>query len=72
MQQCNNCGEHVTERFARVFGDNDDEVFACTSCAVLRELYDGRASERSAPPGSEEADDYAHGGDARSPSASST
>jgi hypothetical protein len=72
MQQCNNCGEYVTERFARVFGDNDDEVFACTSCAVLRELYDGRASERAAPKGGEEAEDHAQGGDTRSPRPPST
>lgn len=52
MQQCHNCGEHVSEQFARVFGDNDDEVFACTDCAGLRELSDGDASgagEREAP-----------------------
>jgi len=44
MRQCNNCGEHVSEQFARVFGDNDDEVFACNNCTVLRELFDGRGS----------------------------
>lgn len=42
MQQCNNCGGHVSDRFARVFGDNDDEVFACYDCTGFRELFDGR------------------------------
>jgi hypothetical protein len=45
MRQCINCGEHVTDRFARVFGDNDDRVFACNSCTVVRELFEGRAGE---------------------------
>jgi hypothetical protein len=27
--QCRNCGAYVSSRFARVFGDNDDEVYSC-------------------------------------------
>lgn len=48
MQQCNNCGGHVSEQFARVFGDNDDEVFACNDCTVLRELFEGSGGGQEA------------------------
>jgi len=32
MTHCQNCGSHVTERYARVLGDNNDDVHACPSC----------------------------------------
>lgn len=38
------CGKHVTERFAKVFGDNDDEVHSCPRCATEKELNAGTAA----------------------------
>nr|WP_325063990.1 hypothetical protein [Halobacterium bonnevillei] len=34
----------MTEQFARVFGDNQDDVHNCIDCATNRDLYDGAAS----------------------------
>ncbi|MHB9287724.1 hypothetical protein ACKVMT_11890 [Halobacteriales archaeon Cl-PHB] len=34
MPACNNCGEHVTERFVRVFADAEGKVLACPACAA--------------------------------------
>lgn len=38
MRTCAICGSPVTVRFARVFGDNDDEVAGCLECATWQEL----------------------------------
>ena len=38
MPQCMNCDSHVTNWFARVFGDNDDTVYRCPGCASTAEL----------------------------------
>jgi hypothetical protein len=32
MKSCQNCGAEVTQDYARVFGDNDNEVHGCTDC----------------------------------------
>lgn len=40
-RNCRNCGGHVTPRFARVMGDNEDQVFACPDCQGFRELSEG-------------------------------
>lgn len=32
MPACEGCGEHITGDFARVFGNNDGEVYVCMSC----------------------------------------
>lgn len=32
MKECQNCGSRVTLQFARVYGNNDDDVFACMKC----------------------------------------
>lgn len=37
-EACQGCGESVTARFARVFGDNNDEIFACPACSTYREI----------------------------------
>ncbi|WP_425494231.1 DUF7563 family protein [Natronobiforma cellulositropha] len=34
MPDCDHCGAHVSERFARVFADEFGEVHACTSCSA--------------------------------------
>lgn len=41
VRTCGNCGAHVTPRFARVMGDNQDYVWGCPECLTLRELLDG-------------------------------
>lgn len=37
-QCCGNCGAHVTPQFARVFGDNSDNVNACPNCTTYRKM----------------------------------
>lgn len=32
MPSCNNCGAMVTDRYARVLGDNNNEVQGCPEC----------------------------------------
>lgn len=44
MPRCRNCESHVTEQFARVFGDNQDDVHNCIDCTSNRDLYDGAGS----------------------------
>jgi len=34
MRECEGCGSPVSDRFARVFGDNQGEVHACPECGV--------------------------------------
>jgi RNase P subunit RPR2 len=38
---CANCGSPVTRRFARVFGDNDDVVWACHACTPRQHIRAG-------------------------------
>jgi hypothetical protein len=40
MPECQSCGGFVTKDFARVFGTNDGEVYACPDCATMVELAD--------------------------------
>jgi DNA-directed RNA polymerase subunit RPC12/RpoP len=39
--RCRNCGSYVTSAFARVFGDNDNQVYACLECSTMRALRTG-------------------------------
>nr|WP_170972468.1 hypothetical protein [Natronorubrum halophilum] len=39
--RCQNCGTHVTQQFARVFGDNGDIVHGCPGCTTYREMQSG-------------------------------
>jgi len=39
--RCRNCGSYVTSAFARVFGDNEDHVYACLECSTMRSLRTG-------------------------------
>lgn len=41
MNECNACGAAVTPSFARVFGDNQNEVFGCMHCRSMSELQQG-------------------------------
>ncbi len=34
MSECKHCGAHVSERFARVFADEQGDVYACPSCSA--------------------------------------
>lgn len=39
--KCRGCGEPWTKQFARVFGNNDDEIEQCPECESYRELKNG-------------------------------
>ncbi|AGB16210.1 hypothetical protein Halru_1603 [Halovivax ruber XH-70] len=39
--RCRKCGTHVTQQFARVFGDNGDVVHGCPACTTYREMQSG-------------------------------
>jgi hypothetical protein len=41
---CKNCESFVTADFARVFGNNDGEVFGCADCTPFRELMMGESA----------------------------
>ena len=43
MNRCQNCNSYISFRFARVFGNNDDQVHACINCTNLNALRDGNA-----------------------------
>lgn len=34
MPECNYCGAHVSERFARVFANEHGEINACPACSA--------------------------------------
>jgi hypothetical protein len=34
MPECDHCGAHVSERFARVFADEHGQIRACPSCSA--------------------------------------
>jgi hypothetical protein len=34
MSECDHCGAHVSERFARVFSDEYGDIYACPSCSA--------------------------------------
>jgi len=42
--ECQNCGAHVSERFARVMGDEDGTVHACPRCDSAGALRAGSAA----------------------------
>lgn len=43
--KCRNCGNTVTDQFARVFGNNQDIVHGCPDCMTYRDLKTGGGSE---------------------------
>lgn len=49
MQECLNCGQLVSERFARVFGDNEGRLNGCVHCLTNRSLYEGAAGGAATP-----------------------
>ncbi|MGA9402367.1 DUF7563 family protein [Haladaptatus sp.] len=46
-RRCRNCGSFVTPDFARVFGNNDDEVFGCLDCMSATAVKNGNARGES-------------------------
>ncbi len=44
-RECQRCGSRVSERFARVFGDNDDEVHGCLECMSAADVKRGGTKE---------------------------
>jgi len=34
MKSCQGCGSPVTDDYARVFGDNDNQVSSCPDCGM--------------------------------------
>jgi len=34
MAKCDHCSAHVSERFARVFADEEGDVLACPNCSA--------------------------------------
>jgi len=41
---CNHCGAHITDRFHRVFGDDDDRAHRCGNCDTFARLSRGSAA----------------------------
>lgn len=44
MKHCQNCGAPVFPAFARVFGDDNNDVYACTDCTDNRLIKAGKAA----------------------------
>ena len=42
---CRNCGAHISEDFARVFGDQSNDVHACMECSCQEHLFAGGAAD---------------------------
>lgn len=41
--RCQSCGSFVTKDFAKVFGNNHNEVFGCLECMTATEVKKGGA-----------------------------
>lgn len=41
---CENCGNHVSQGFARTFSGNGDGVHACPDCSTWRDIWRGGAT----------------------------
>ncbi|WP_336359682.1 DUF7563 family protein [Haladaptatus sp. ZSTT2] len=48
MPECNTCGEFVSLDFARVFGNNANEVRACLDCSTRNALQGGGPNRQRA------------------------
>lgn len=42
--RCRGCGAHVSDSFARVFGDNTDIVHSCLACETYAAVFNGAAA----------------------------
>lgn len=43
--RCQNCYSFVSVTFARVFGDNDNQIHGCPACMNLQTIRNGAATE---------------------------
>lgn len=43
-QECRNCGRHVSDRFADVFGNDRGDVYRCLGCDCFRRVSRGSAA----------------------------
>lgn len=43
---CQTCNSMVSHRFQLVFGDNQDEVYACPNCANLTAIARGAGAQQ--------------------------
>ncbi|WP_418282763.1 DUF7563 family protein [Halorubrum sp. DTA98] len=44
QRNCDNCGCHVSDRFAAVYGDGQDQVHRCFACDCFRRITRGSAA----------------------------
>ncbi|WP_425498429.1 DUF7563 family protein [Natrinema soli] len=44
MAHCDNCGNHVTDRYKRVFSANDGTLHACSNCRDTAEMLGGEGA----------------------------
>ncbi|WP_248515974.1 DUF7563 family protein [Salinarchaeum laminariae] len=47
--ECRHCGEHLTGRFCRVFGDANGDVHRCFGCDSRRRVLSGTAAGKTVP-----------------------
>ncbi|WP_425504256.1 DUF7563 family protein [Saliphagus infecundisoli] len=45
MPNCENCGSHVTEQYARVFAGNDGTLHACPNCRSQTDIFEGAGAD---------------------------
>jgi len=60
MPHCETCGQHVSQRFQRVFGDPNGDVYACPNCSAnagIGEVTRDRQTEPSNETAREESAD---------------
>ncbi|MFP8954525.1 hypothetical protein ACLI4Z_16385 [Natrialbaceae archaeon A-arb3/5] len=61
---CRHCGEHVTNRFCRVFGDGSDRAHRCGECDTYARLSRGSAAGITVEIPDPETSAGRHGGEA--------
>ncbi|OVE84730.1 DUF7563 family protein [Natronolimnobius baerhuensis] len=47
LSTCQNCGNHVSDQFSRVYGDNQNRVHRCPDCDSYRRLTRGSAAGKA-------------------------
>ncbi len=48
--RCQSCGAFVTRDFARVFGNNNGQVFGCLECMSATDVKKGKARAETVDP----------------------
>ncbi|WP_143823920.1 DUF7563 family protein [Natronorubrum thiooxidans] len=61
---CRHCGAHVSDRFSRVFGDDDDRAHRCSECDTYARLSRGSAAGVGVSIPDPETSPGRHGGEA--------